>query len=142
MSVIGIVKRRTCEEGGEEENPASIVEQRRKLLEPIPLLRVGQLIIRELSVGDVPAKGAQLHEEHHLGTRDVDARGVVGDLAVDVVDRHVAHDKGETDPWHIRARAEELCDAVGAAGADEEGAGAVPEVEEADEVEEGDAGVC
>lgn len=140
-AVVGVVKGRAGEEGREEEDPSGVVEEPGQLREPVPPLGVGQVVVGELSVGDVPAKGAQLHEEHHLGARDVDARGVVGDLAVDVVDRHVAHDKGEADPWHVRARAEEPGDAVGAAGADEEGADAGPEVEQADEVEEGDAGV-
>jgi hypothetical protein len=56
-----------------------------------------------------------------------------------VADGHVAHDEGEGDPWHVGTRTEVFGDAVGANGADKEGEGAVPEVEESDEVEGRDA---
>ena len=51
----------------------------------------------------------------------------------------MAHDEGEANPWHIGARSEVLGDGVGAASANEEGHGAIPEVEEADKVEGRDA---
>jgi hypothetical protein len=56
-----------------------------------------------------------------------------------VADRHVAHDEDEADPGHVGAAAQVLCNGVGAASANEEREDAIPEIEKADEVEEGDA---
>jgi hypothetical protein len=53
----------------------------------------------------------------------------------------VGHQEDEADPWHIGGAAKELRDGVGASGREEEGAQAIPQVEEADEIENGDAGV-
>ena len=84
----------------------------------------------------VPAEGRKLHDQHHLCARYVDQMGISVVLAVDVVDRHVAHEEDKTDPWHepsidvVRYR-------VGSGGADEQRAYAIPEVEETDEVEAG-----
>lgn len=138
-AILGIIKGRPSEQRGEEEHVGSVVDERRELLEGAVLLQLGQLVGGQLAVGDVPAKGRELHDEHHLGAGDVDDVGRVGHLALDVADGHVAHDEEEADPGHIGAAAQELCDGVGAARADGQGEDAIPQVEEADEVEERDA---
>ena len=46
----------------------------------------------------------------------------------------MAHEEDETDPRHVRT-VYIGCEGIGAGGADEEGANAIPETEEADEVE-------
>lgn len=90
----------------------------------------------KLAVRHVPAKGRKLHHENHLGPRYVDNGRVVVYLAVDVADGHVAHDEDEADPRHIRAGTEVFGNGVGAASADEERDDAIPQIEQADEVEE------
>lgn len=135
-AILGIVKGRAGEQRGEEEDVGNVVDERRELLEGAVLLQLGQLVGGELPIGHVPAKGRELHDEHHLGAGDVDDVGRVCDLALDVADGHVAHDEEEADPGHVGAAAQELCDGVGAARADEQSEDAIPEVEEADEVEE------
>jgi len=59
-----------------------------------------------------------------------------------VADAHVAHEEDEGNPGHVGRAAQELGDGIGADGGDEEGAQAIPEVEEPDEVEDGHAGRC
>ena len=59
-------------------------------------------------------------------------------MPVDVVERHVAHQKDETYPWHI-GRVYSGCDEIGSTSADEDGPEASPHVEEANQVEHGDA---
>ena len=138
-AVLGIVKGRAGKQRREEEHVGGVVDKGRQVLEGAVLLQLRQLVGRQLAVGDVPAEGGQLHDEHHLGSGDVDDGGVVCNLALDVADGHVAHEEDEADPGHVGAAAQVLCDGVGAAGADGEGDDAIPEVEEADEVEERDA---
>lgn len=91
-----------------------------------------------MAVRHVPAKGRELHDEHHLGARDVDGGRVVGHLATNVADGHVAHDEDEADPRHVGAGAQVFRNGVDAASADEERDDAIPQIEQTDEVEERD----
>jgi hypothetical protein len=49
----------------------------------------------------------------------------------------MAHDESEAYPWHVRARSKVFGDAVRAACANKESSGAIPEIKQADEIEEG-----
>jgi len=51
----------------------------------------------------------------------------------------VAHDEEEADPWHVRALAQVLCDAIGAGGAEAQREEATPQVEESDQIKHGGA---
>lgn len=48
----------------------------------------------------------------------------------------MTHDKGKPYPWHVGTRSEELGNAVYATSADEQRLDAIPEVEEADKIEQ------
>lgn len=137
--VLGVIKGRASKQRREEEHICGVVDERGKLFQCATLLELGQLVGRQLAVGDVPAKGRELHDEDHLRAGDVDCGRVVGDLAIDVADGHVAHDEDEADPGHVGAAAEVFGDGVGAARADEKRDDAIPQIEQADEIEEGDA---
>lgn len=134
--VLGVIESRACKQRGKKQHVGRVIDQRGQLLQGPTLLGLGQLVGGKLAVGHVPAKGRKLHDENHLGARDVDNGRVVVDLAVDVADGHVTHDEDEADPRHVRAGAEVFRDGVGAASADEERDDAIPQIEQADEVEE------
>lgn len=125
-TVLGKVEGGSNHETGEEENISKVVQQRRQLLEPSVLLEVGEMVIRKNTIGHVPAEGAQLHDEHHLRSCDINRAWVIETLAHNVVDAHVAHEEDEADPRHIRRAPEELCDRVCANGRDEDGSEANP----------------
>lgn len=70
---------------------------------------------------------------------NVDRGWIVGKLALELVHAHVAHEEDEADPWHVGASAEEEGDGVGATRGKEDGSQAIPEIEQADEVENADS---
>lgn len=117
-AVLGEVKGGSNHETGEEENISKVVQQGRQLLEPSVLLKVGEVIFGKNTVGHVPAESAELHDEHHLRSCDIDRARVIEALAHNVVDAHMAHEEDEADPWHVRGAPEELCDRVHANGGD------------------------
>lgn len=71
-------------------------------------------------------------------TCDIHQRRIVDELSNDMIDRHVAHQKHEPNPWH-QGSVNIFGDEIGAGRTDEHRPYAGPEVEEPDEVEEGDA---
>ncbi len=89
-------------------------------------LKIGKLVLWNLTVGNVPAKGTQFHEEHHLRASNVDNRWIILNLALDMADGHVSHQKEKAEPWHVRTLPQVLCNAVYADRADGNGAEAEP----------------
>lgn len=55
-----------------------------------------------------------------------------------MIDRHVAHEEDESDPWHERS-IYIFCYEICTCRADEKSADASPEIEEANEIEKRDA---
>lgn len=134
--VLGVVEGWASKQRGKKEHIGRIIDQRGQLFQGPTLLGLGQLVGGKLAVRHVPAKGRKLHHKNHLGPRNVHHGRVVVYLAVDVADGHVAHDEDEADPRHVGAGAEVFGNGVGAASADEERDDAIPQIEQADEVEE------
>lgn len=124
--VVDIVKGRSDEQAREEEDVAGVVEQARQLSQPAVSLVIGELVLGQYAIGHVPAEGAEFHNHHHLRARDVNHAGIVGGLACDVVDAHVAHQEDEANPWHVWRATEGLGDGVGAARRDRDGAQPAP----------------
>lgn len=135
LAIVDVVEGGTGEQRREKEHIASVVDNGGKIAEGTFLLVIGQLLLRQTAVVDVPAEGGELHDQNHLGTGDVNILRLVPELAIQVVDGHVAHQEDEADPWHQRAL-DVFGNDIGTGGADEQGAEASPEVEETDEVEE------
>jgi hypothetical protein len=136
-AVLGKVKGRANQHAREKEDKAGIVEKTRQLGQAAVLLEVRQLRLRQESVGHIPTEGGELHDQDHLGARDIHGPRAVGGLARDVVHTHVAHQEDETDPRHEAGPAKELGDGVGTARRYEHGSEAIPKVEQAHEVEDG-----
>lgn len=134
--VLGVIEGWATKQRGEKEHVGRVIDQRGQLFQGPALLRLGQLVGGKLAVRHVPAKGRKLHHKNHLGACNVHHGRVVVDLAVDVADGHVTHDEDEADPRHVRAGAEVFRNGVGAASADKERDDAIPQIEQADEVEE------
>jgi hypothetical protein len=86
---------------------------------------------------DVPAEGMKFHDQHHLRSCDIHCLRVIEDLAVDMVDRHVAHEKDEPNPGHQRA-IHIVGNGIGTGCAVKKCTQAIPEVEKTDKVEERD----
>lgn len=71
------------------------------------------MLHRLSSIVGVPAESGQLHDQNHLCARDIHRARIGLDLAIDVGDRHVAHEKHKAYPWHVRAF-DKTADGVGA----------------------------
>jgi hypothetical protein len=99
-------------------------------------LEVGKVGIGQTTILNVPAEGRKLHDHDHLGSSDVKYAWIVDCLAVDVIDRHVTHEKHEADPRHVRG-VNLRGDEIGAGGTDEYSPKAAPQVKEAYQVEHG-----
>ena len=126
-AVVDVVEGGAGEEGGEEEHIAGEVEEVGELGESVIALEVGHFFRREAPVFDVPAEGGEFHDEDHLHAGDVDQASVVDELAVDVVDGHVAHEEDEADPWHKRA-VDVFGNGVCSSRADQDSADACPQI--------------
>lgn len=127
--VLGVIESWACKQRREKEHVGRVIDQRGQLFQGPTLLGLGQLVGRKLAVRHVPAKGRKLHDENHLGARNIDNGRVVVHLAVDVADGHVTHDKDEADPRHIRAGAEVFRNGVATASADKKRDDAIPQIE-------------
>ena len=99
-------------------------------------LKIDHFVRGKSTVFNIPAEGGELHDEDHLNAGDVDNAPVVDELAVNVVDGHVAHEEDEADPWHEGAM-NVFGNGVCPNGADQDSADASPEIEEPNEVEQG-----
>lgn len=136
-AVVDVFERGTREQRREEEDIARVVEDPRELGDGGVLLRVGELTLRQTAVVHVPAEGGELHDQHHLRTGHVHDRGIVEDLPLDLVHGQMSHQEQERNPGHQRA-VHVVRDQVRPRRAEEQGAQAIPQVEEPHEVERGD----
>ncbi|KAH3663149.1 hypothetical protein OGATHE_004725 [Ogataea polymorpha] len=107
--VVAIVKRRTSHQRSIEKHVAKVVknwwvfQNCSRFLVCVEVIELVDVFVIESTVANRPSEGAELHNQNHLGSSNVDHRWIIirsEKLRFQMVHAEKKHQRNQIDPWH------------------------------------------